>query len=163
MKYSYIIFFVLCFLPLMTTSCFDSCDGEEFNFRARIEILMSHRELLELEYTDKNNEKHRVKGNIKGRFVEFCLNKEPLELQFVFQKYKKSEKVTIESLLLENDDNQMFIEKKMFYSYFNSNKSIKYNKEENSYSLLDDSPNHISPILISRKSLKNRLKKRLVL
>lgn len=161
MRYSFKVYLILCFFPFIATSCFQRCNGEEFKFRVRIEILMSQKESLELVYTNKKKEKQKVQGVANKKFIEFCLNEEPLELQFVFNESRANKEIKIKSLLLENNDNQMFIEEDMFYLYFVNNKYIKYNKKQNSYRISHDKTTLIKPTLSSRNSLKKRLKKRL--
>lgn len=163
MKHIFKVYFLLFIISLSTTSCFECCNGEDFKFRIRLEVLMQQKKTIELFFTDKNNKTQRAKAITDGDFVEFCLNAEPIDIQFTFKGNLKKEKLFIKSLLLENKDNQMFIEKNMIHSYFIPNKGMRYNNEEYSYSFLQGTPIQLKPTLSSRKSLISRLKKRLAL
>lgn len=161
MRNSICLYIVVCFILFSATSCYECCNGNDYKFRVRIEIQMSHNDNLELTYINKNKEKFKVKGSSKNQFIEFCMNEEPTDLQFNFNKNTKDKNITIKSILLENIENQMFINKNEVHLYFKGNKAFRYNQNQNNYTLIKDQNENIEPSLVSRGSMKIRLKKRL--
>ncbi|WP_338732244.1 hypothetical protein [Mangrovimonas cancribranchiae] len=122
---------------------------------------MNQNNKTELIYRTKNQIRDTVKGVLEGRFIEFCLEQEPIDMQIDLGENIIDNTLTIKSMLLENSENQMFIENRDFYLYFKNNKKLIYNSKESNYTLVKLNNKSITPLLISRSSMKARLKKRL--
>ncbi|MGY0391277.1 hypothetical protein ACW5R3_01800 [Bizionia sp. KMM 8389] len=161
MKYPFKLYLVLFLLAISVTSCVECCNGDDFKFRARIEVSLAKSQSLELVYKTKNNKQEKVQGVLDNGFIEFCLNEEPLDLKFVLNEAKPNQELTISSLLLENNNNQMFINADMFYLYFIHNQAFIFNESAKKYKTVPNNLNTLKPTLNSRNSLNNRLKNRL--
>ena len=131
---------------------------------------MSKNDTLKIYYLTKNSKvfseslsrKAPIEGDLQKQFVEICLPEEPIDLRIRFGDNSKRKEFKILSFLLENHDNQIFIQKEnMVHNYFVGNKSVKYNKQTNTYFFTDATSDNITPFLSARKVLKERLKKRL--
>lgn len=160
------ILFSLLSLTLLN-SCKECCEGNDYKFRIRLELLTTENITVSIEYSTKNSNLQTSKKIINSRFddnfIEFCLPEEPLDLQIRFLGVSKNQNLEVLSVLLENKDNQMFIQQNnRFHQYFIENKSIKYIKDSDSYNFLETKEG-IEPVFSAREILKSRLQKRLKL
>ncbi|MGS2725677.1 hypothetical protein ACU8DI_03640 [Psychroserpens sp. BH13MA-6] len=168
MKPIYHLYCLICLMAFTVISCSECCEGNAFEFRARIELTVKKNDTLELVYTNQASKTASIVKIVEGKdepqFVEFCLNEEPVDLAFQFGNELKEYQLKIASLLLENKDYQLFIrEGHQFHMYFQGNQNITYLKDTNTYqfSRADEVTN--TPVLNARKPMKTRLKKRLQL
>lgn len=150
------------FVSLVQFSCAERCNGENYNFRVRMEISNPIEGEITVSYLTRTNTKNWtsfkttiIEGD-KNHFVEFCFAEEPVDFKFFVpgMMYFK-----IHNILLENNDRQKFILGDKSYLYFAPNKALKYNKEELSYQLLEETK--IRPCISARVPLKKLLRKRL--
>ena len=161
--------FLVILLNILLTSCYECCNGEDYQFRIRLEIIVTKNDTFQIYYLTKNQKefveklsvKVPIKGNIKEQFIEFCLPAEPTDLRIDFSKNTINNELKIQSALFENQDNQTFILGNMFHLYFRGNEYVKYNNEASSYDFQQIPNKTYKPSIIARKIMKHRLENRL--
>lgn len=128
---------------------------------------MTYNDSISLEYKTANNAKPEalsqlILANPEAQFVEFCLKNEPIDLSIVFGSEPKAFEFKILSFLLENQENQMFIQKEeMVFNYFVGSKNLAFDKQTNTYYFNKIDKYNSTLSLKAREPLKSRLKKRL--
>lgn len=162
------IFFHL-LLFLLLSSCSSPCNGEQYRFRVRLEIISQYKDTISISYQSiKLREESKIEmvqtivdKSIKGQFIEFCLPEEPIDLWFDFSNNPPNKKIKILSALFENNKRQMFIQNKNFHKYFKGNKFVKYNKEDLTYEFDVNNASENKASIKCRKPMNDRLKNNL--
>lgn len=164
-NFAKLFFYSLIFL--FSFSCLKPCDGREYKFRLRLEIILEQDDIMTISYLHKNQNKQtnrvllrkEIKGNSDNQFVEFCFPDEPKDLLIFFSGEKTINNLKISSALFENQENQFFIKGEMFHMYFVGNKNVKYLKDSNTYDFITNVDQ--KAFLMSRNPMNKRLKNKL--
>ena len=163
----------LCFiliLAFLETSCVQNCVDESSLFRVRVELHAAQSGSINLNYTTKESEIFSEKLIVKSfiektsdiQFVEFCLDKEPQDLKFIFPKSLSGTKLKILSALFENKDEQLFVTGDRFHFYFMGNEHVKFDNSDNIYVFNQDFYDVTKPYITGRNSIRRLLKNRLI-
>ncbi|MBV7269172.1 hypothetical protein [Winogradskyella luteola] len=161
-------FILIFFVALIQISCINNnCIDDLHRFRIRFELKTQQRGAITIQYSAENSKPLNVTSKVMAseevQFVEFCLDDEPLSFRVYVTESLENIDFTVLSLLLENKDRQMFIERDMLYLYFKQNELVEYNKETSTYIFNSSEDGQNRANLESRKSLQKRLLNRLKL
>ena len=158
-------------IVILQTSCRDCCNGENYEFRIRLELTLLKNDTLKVYYLAKNSKvfseslsiKTPIQGDFHKQFIEICLPEEPKDLRISFSKNSINKELKVFSVLFENNDNQFFIKGEEFKFYFIGNKFMMYDKLSKTYKFKPTNNGSQEPFIRARNDMKDRLLKRLSL
>ncbi|MDY2586475.1 hypothetical protein [Winogradskyella aquimaris] len=165
MKFQHYLFITFFFTLFAFNSCVENCLDDGSMFRIRLELESSKSGVFTVKYNSQNRKNLVVKSevvNTEGsQFVEFCLEEEPLDFKVYVTESLENVDLKVMSVLLENDNRQMFIKQEMFHLYFKNTQGVQFNKKTNIYFFNPSKAGEQKPYIGSRKSLQKRLINRL--